>query len=104
MRGGTPLPKPNWRCSATEVQQSLHFFCSYNATMLHIPAWGVGRHAATSPLHEVASACCCVQMDEYVSKVMGGMDHDGQIAYDLLPIDEAIGYCHGELCRKVGYG
>lgn len=28
------------------------------------------------------------------------MDHDGQIAYDLLPMDPSTGYCHGELCRQ----
>ena len=27
-------------------------------------------------------------------------DHDGQIAYDLLPIDPARGYCYGDSCRR----
>ena len=27
-------------------------------------------------------------------------DHDGQIAYDLLPVDPARGYCYGAACRR----
>ena len=27
-------------------------------------------------------------------------DHEGQVAYDLLPIDEEVGFCHGESCRR----
>jgi hypothetical protein len=57
VRGGTPMPKPDWRCTEE-------------------------------------------QMDEYVTRVQGGMDHDGQIAYDILPIDPTLGYCSGELCRQ----
>ena len=31
-------------------------------------------------------------------------DHEGQIAYDLLPIDPERGYCHGPSCRQTETG
>ena len=27
-------------------------------------------------------------------------DHEGQLAYDLLPLDAGLGYCHGASCRR----
>jgi hypothetical protein len=27
-------------------------------------------------------------------------DHEGQVAYDLMPFDEEAGYCHGPSCKR----
>ena len=42
--------------------------------------------------------CTEAEMDQY--SINAGMDHDGLIAYDILPVDARIGYCSGALCRR----